>query len=191
MKRIRTENINTLEHWDKEWTDRKPELIERFTMVAEMLRRVGAKKVLDIGCGNNLGYDHLKRHYDVVYYGTDFSEAAIEKAKASGNGGNYAVADVYSQPFDSESFDAVLCQEVFEHIENPQQLATEMMRLVRPGGTIIITTPLGGHLNGCEEHIWAYDKDDFRTFFEGCKVQFLKNDELFPDLIIGVITKPV
>jgi len=44
-------------------------------------------------------------------------------------------------PFGDESFDAVVCSEVLEHLENPYHLARECARILRDGGTLVITTP--------------------------------------------------
>jgi 2-polyprenyl-3-methyl-5-hydroxy-6-metoxy-1,4-benzoquinol methylase len=40
-----------------------------------------------------------------------------------------------------EQFDAVCCQEVMEHVENPWQLARELYAVLRPGGVALISTP--------------------------------------------------
>jgi 2-polyprenyl-3-methyl-5-hydroxy-6-metoxy-1,4-benzoquinol methylase len=44
-------------------------------------------------------------------------------------------------PFADASFDSVVCMEVIEHIPNQLQLMSEMARLVKPGGKLIVTTP--------------------------------------------------
>ena len=44
-------------------------------------------------------------------------------------------------PFDNQSFDYVTCLEGLEHIENPQQAIREFARLLRPGGTVIVSIP--------------------------------------------------
>jgi 2-polyprenyl-3-methyl-5-hydroxy-6-metoxy-1,4-benzoquinol methylase len=44
-------------------------------------------------------------------------------------------------PFADESFDYVTCLEGLEHIENPQQAIREFARLLRPGGTVIVSVP--------------------------------------------------
>lgn len=41
----------------------------------------------------------------------------------------------------SESFDAVLCVEVFEHIPHPVEALKELARLLKPGGSLILTAP--------------------------------------------------
>jgi len=44
-------------------------------------------------------------------------------------------------PLQSESFDMITCIEGIEHVHNGFQLISEFGRLVRPGGTLIVTTP--------------------------------------------------
>lgn len=44
-------------------------------------------------------------------------------------------------PFDDASFDAITCVEGVEHLENPWALAREFARVLRPGGTLMLTTP--------------------------------------------------
>ncbi len=44
-------------------------------------------------------------------------------------------------PFEDQSFDYVTCLEGLEHIENPQQAIREFARLMRPGGSLIVSVP--------------------------------------------------
>ncbi len=44
-------------------------------------------------------------------------------------------------PFSDSSFDAVVCVEGIEHLENPHHVVREFSRLLKPGGTLVITTP--------------------------------------------------
>lgn len=189
MKRHRTENINTVEYWDREYTRRGGERSERIDIVAELLRRAGLKKVLDIGCGDGTVYGQIREHWGCDYYGTDFSEVAIERAKKEYPDAHFAVAKYHDQPFDSASFDAVISQETMEHVESPPDLAKEMLRLTRPGGVCILTTPLGRNLSGHEEHVWLFERADIKEMFKGCKVQFVEG--IFPQLIIAIIFAPV
>lgn len=48
--------------------------------------------------------------------------------------------DAHSLPFASEQFEHVLCVEVLEHCQNPQRVIDECYRVLRPGGTLILTT---------------------------------------------------
>jgi ubiquinone/menaquinone biosynthesis C-methylase UbiE len=47
-------------------------------------------------------------------------------------------------PFDDGSFDLVLCAEILEHVRDVQLLLSEARRVLRPGGTLAVTTPANG-----------------------------------------------
>ena len=51
------------------------------------------------------------------------------------------VSDINNIPEPNESFDAILCTEVFEHIPEPIKAITEFSRLIKKNGTLIITAP--------------------------------------------------
>jgi SAM-dependent methyltransferase len=50
------------------------------------------------------------------------------------------VADAHALSFRGGSFDVVLATEVLEHLQEPQKAADEMLRVLRPGGTLLLTT---------------------------------------------------
>lgn len=54
---------------------------------------------------------------------------------------DYAIASADALPFADESFDAVLCLETIEHLPKPKAAAREMMRVLKSGGLVMITTP--------------------------------------------------
>jgi len=51
------------------------------------------------------------------------------------------VSDISNIPEADGSFDAILCSEVFEHLPDPLAALDEFLRLLRPGGKLIITAP--------------------------------------------------
>jgi SAM-dependent methyltransferase len=51
------------------------------------------------------------------------------------------VADAHDLPFKINSADCLLCCEVLEHVKKPELCATEMMRVLKPGGTLILSVP--------------------------------------------------
>jgi SAM-dependent methyltransferase len=51
------------------------------------------------------------------------------------------VCDINAIPEPDASFDAILCSEVFEHLPDPTKALDEFARLLKPGGTLILTAP--------------------------------------------------
>lgn len=51
------------------------------------------------------------------------------------------VSDITEIPVDNETFDCVLCSEVLEHVPHPESAIRELVRVIRPGGALIITAP--------------------------------------------------
>jgi ubiquinone/menaquinone biosynthesis C-methylase UbiE len=51
------------------------------------------------------------------------------------------ISDITAIPRPDASFDAVMCIEVLEHVPNPTDSVRELVRLLKPGGTLIITAP--------------------------------------------------
>jgi len=51
------------------------------------------------------------------------------------------ISDITSIPVEDGSFDSVMCIEVFEHLPDPLLALKELKRILKPGGTIIITAP--------------------------------------------------
>ncbi len=50
------------------------------------------------------------------------------------------VADAHTLPVPDESFDMIVCSEVLEHLYDPARAVREMHRVLRPGGTVVLTT---------------------------------------------------
>jgi ubiquinone/menaquinone biosynthesis C-methylase UbiE len=51
------------------------------------------------------------------------------------------VGDAQALPFCGESFDTIMCNEVLEHVPEPSQLFSEAVRVLEPGGYLLLTTP--------------------------------------------------
>lgn len=62
------------------------------------------------------------------------------------------VCDITAIPEPDESFDAILCSEVLEHIPEPTKALDEFSRLLRPGGTLILTAPFASLVHMAPYH---------------------------------------
>ncbi len=95
---------------------------------------------LDVGCGTGNSYAVEMRQRGIPYLGVDVSATAVDAARAAGLDAR-VITDAAALPFDDESFDVVLCIEVFEHLFAPHRAAREIYRVLKPGGRLIASTP--------------------------------------------------
>lgn len=120
--------------------------IKRLNFIVDTLNRhlpTGAT-VLDVGCGNGIISRSLgKKGFTVL--GIDISEKAIEKAKALNKLDNvsFRVMSAEELAVSQEKYNAVICSEVLEHLEQPDKLLTVLHQSLKPDGVLIVTVPNG------------------------------------------------
>lgn len=105
-------------------------------------------RLLDVGCGNgSLTAALAQPGWQVL--GVDSSHSGIEQARRHFPHIEFAVADLTGDlppGYAPESFDAIVCVEVIEHVYDPRSLARNCHALLRPGGFALFTTPYNGYL---------------------------------------------
>jgi SAM-dependent methyltransferase len=99
---------------------------------------------LDVGCGSGNSYAPDLARRAATYVGVDVSANAVEAARASGLDAQ-VIKDAAELPFPDDSFDHVVCIEVFEHLFAPHDAAAEIRRVLRPGGRLVASTPNVGY----------------------------------------------
>lgn len=104
-------------------------------------------RLLDVGCGTgHYVAEYRRRGYDVA--GVDGSPEMLDHARRLNPGCDLRLADVDDLPFGDGTFDHVLCIEVLRYLPDPSRCLHEMARVLKPGGTCLVTaTPLL-NLNG-------------------------------------------
>jgi len=117
--------------------------------------RLGAEPgdlVLDMGCGaGRHAFETVRRGCRIVALDQDLEElvdvrntfAAMINAGelAADVEGQPVSADALKLPFSNETFDRIICSEVLEHIPNDKGAIDELVRVLRPGGSIAVTVP--------------------------------------------------
>ena len=101
-------------------------------------------KILDVGCGNGVISRHLGRlGYNVL--GIDVSEKTIENARKINPMPNVKFMTKSAEELvaSGETYDAVICSEVLEHLNEPGQLLTVLHDCLAENGKLIITVPNG------------------------------------------------
>lgn len=104
-----------------------------------ILRSLSGKNVLDIGFIGKDGSLHRElrqRHPDKIFTGLDVSERVLDLKWPRTVRGT-----CFSLPFRERVFDAVLLGEVLEHHFNAFKILREAVRVLKKGGTVLITTP--------------------------------------------------
>lgn len=105
-----------------------------------MIGSKGALKILDAGCGEGF-VDRLlvDRFSNIEITGIEFTHEAIEIARRSNPTVDYIQGDICELPFETRSFDIVICTEVLEHIPNPDRALKELIRV--SSGYLLISVP--------------------------------------------------
>lgn len=101
-------------------------------------QKIFPAKHLDIGSGTGELIKILRANFDIESSACDYTdELLVEKDIA------IRVANLNHQklPFDDDSFDLVTCTEVIEHLEQYRETLREAYRVIKTGGTIVLTTP--------------------------------------------------
>lgn len=103
-------------------------------------------KCLDLGCGRGELLHHL-RAKGALAVGCDFALPALRVVRKSQPGALVACNDAKGVPFLSATFDRVFLLGVFEHLHDWEQDAclTEMLRVLKPGGRIVLDTCTNRH----------------------------------------------
>lgn len=150
-----------------------------------LIAPLNPQKILDAGCGEGFTLQSLyELKIGKTLEGIDFSKEAIEIGKKQYPHLNIKTGDIYNLPYKDNSFDLVICTEVLEHLENPQNAINELKRVSskyilftvpnEPWWMLFNFTKWGrqkeiGHIN-------HWSSSSFRKLLEksGLKVQSLK-----------------
>ena len=127
-------------------------------------------RVLDVGCGSGWFAKECAEAGSTVW-ATDLSRKGVGAARDRyPTAGLFQVGDIYRLAFVDCSFDIVLLSEVLEHLENMDGAVQEVVRVLRPGGQLLVSvpyrekivrhlcvhcnqfTPANAHLHSFDEH---------------------------------------
>jgi SAM-dependent methyltransferase len=146
----------------------------RHRFVTELI--AGEGPVLDVGCGSSRIIAALPR-------GSVAVDVLFRKLRyARRFGAMLAQASGFTLPFRDESFPCVLCSQVIEHVPKESPILSELVRVLKPGGRLVLGTPdyanwewvvteklYGMFAPGAyaDEHIAHYTRDELIAHFEG------------------------
>lgn len=117
-------------------------LIDRYRLVHDWVP-AGAARVLDVGCGNALFTQWLRDRGGAVY-GIDHNGRNCRLGKRDYPTLHLAASAAEQLPFADDTFDCVVCSDTIEHTDDDAASVAELVRVVKPGGTVVLTMPQGG-----------------------------------------------
>lgn len=130
------------QYYEQNWEAKEGyQMVEKLALLGyEWLKPLKKGLVLDIGCGDGTNAKRIKKlGFDV--FGVDISKQAVKKAQE--NGIKAKVVDLNTQklPFEDNHFDVVWLTDVIEHVFWPDELLSEIYRVLKKGGYLYLTTP--------------------------------------------------
>ncbi|MCK5798347.1 MAG: methyltransferase domain-containing protein [Deltaproteobacteria bacterium] len=158
--------------------------------------RLAPGSVLDVGCGGGgLVASLLRAGHDAR--GIDVSPPIIAAAKRYFEGHGFDPERVSAEPLASlvargARFDNVVSMDCLEHVENDEAMFSELVEIVRPGGTLVITVPALSWIYGQRDadigHYRRYEKSRLRALIVG---RSLRIEELRFWNVLGVLPRLV
>jgi SAM-dependent methyltransferase len=110
----------------------------RRRMLAALLEGVSpGERVLDAGCGSGRTLDELTRYGTA--HGVELNPLGLAAARRRGH--HVEQAPVEAIPFDDGSFDLITCLDVIEHTDDDVTALSELRRVTRPSGHLLVSVP--------------------------------------------------
>lgn len=137
--------------------EREKEYLEthdhRIKKTLEILDPKPKDKILEIGCDSGLFSLILKNKFDIELKAVEAAEEKIETAKQRGVDVEKTNIETEKLPFNDNSFDVIIFTEVIEHLSNPLFVLSEIKRVVKTNGSVIISTPNAVGLSARYNHL--------------------------------------
>jgi SAM-dependent methyltransferase len=147
----------------------------------------GCKRILDAGCGNGRYSKFLLREADAdaVLTAFDLSPCMLQRARArlANPRVSHVVADLTRLPYGDETFDAIVCGWVLEHLPDPRPGLTELARILKLGGKLLLMATedtLTGALCSRLWHCRTYNRVALRQVCAECALTWQREHWFSP-----------
>jgi SAM-dependent methyltransferase len=186
-------------HAGGEYTPTEPFLFE---LHAAMLRRLhklftahiprGAR-VLDAGCGRSL-FTEIQREWPFTIVAADVDHDLLKSRKTDFPEVRWLAAGAHPLPFKDAAFDVVFAGELIEHLAEPHRALAEFARVLKPAGTLILTTPnrrrLANRVDRSDrpyspDHLSELSYDEVIALFKGSGFKVVHRSGLHLELLLN------
>jgi ubiquinone/menaquinone biosynthesis C-methylase UbiE len=121
----------------------------RYGVVTYLLQRAGigqSSSLLEVGCGDGALSGLIFKKFGCELTGIEPSSDGIRFCREMFNKyrfkGTFEISEGYSFNFPDNHYDIVVLADVIEHLQHPDLMLAEIKRIVKPGGHVVITTPV-------------------------------------------------
>ncbi|HKC55079.1 MAG TPA: class I SAM-dependent methyltransferase [Vicinamibacterales bacterium] len=144
--------------------------------------------LLDCGCGTGHNLATLLRPYGRAF-GFDLTPGGLARARAAGF--PLARADMAAIPFQSSRFDLVTSFDVMQYVRDDYAVVTEMARVLKPGGGLVVTAAAldvlrGGHA-GTWPEVRRYTTTRMRSIVEDAGLEVRRLTYVFASLFPAML----
>ena len=189
----------------------------RLRMMAKWARLEDARALV-AGCGVGMYAEQIRRRFTPFVQAFDIEPDRVRAARAGVPDALVSAGERI--PFAANTFDVLLSHEVIEHVSDDRQSAREMIRVLKPGGRILLfcpnrwypfethghywkgeyrfgNTPLINYLpnrwrDRLAPHVRAYTSTEIRSLFDGHQVKWVHHSRIYGgyDNIIARLGRP-
>ena len=145
----------------------------------EMFDVRGCKRILDAGCGNGRYSKFLLKWAppDAVLTSFDYSQQMLHRSRKRLNSPRvtHVAADLTKLPYADQSFDAVVCGWVLEHLPDPRPGLSELARVMQPGGKLLLMVTEDTFNGAVCSRLWhcrTHNRAELRRVCEACGLQW-------------------
>lgn len=131
--------------------------------VDHSIQRIAKKhKILDVGGGEP--FSKWLAEYKPLFKNIDYQTFDYDQST-----GAHVVGDIHNIPVEDNSYDAIICSSVLEHVRDPLTAMSEMYRILKPGGYMFFYVPSIYPYHARKGHypdMWRFFDDTIQVLFE-------------------------
>jgi SAM-dependent methyltransferase len=128
-------------------------------LLRKILKAFAAKKILDVGCGNKPYSGWLSSSTSYVSLDVDASTHP-----------DFVISPDGRWPVESATIDVVLCTQVLEHVENLELFRSEIDRILKADGLIVLSVPFLYGEHDAPRDYWRFTAAGIEKFFCGAEL---------------------